>query len=119
MQFFTVTSAAVLTALATLTSFATVGVASALPAGSTVAFDANAPFPVNSTLKWTGPSKGVNITLYGTSVPDLTAQLKALDPDWKPIDRDLTKIAKRDGESADLEKNQLVSHIFTLLDHFS
>lgn len=55
--------------------------ASTLPAG---AVDPTAPASSSNTnLTWFGKSKGADITLYGT-VPELTAQLKALDPEWKP-----------------------------------
>lgn len=34
-------------------------------------------------MKWTGPVKGVERTLRG-SAPEITNQIKALDPDWTP-----------------------------------
>jgi len=37
-------------------------------------------------MTWTGPSKGVNITLTGT-VSQIQRQLKALDPDWNPSEK--------------------------------
>lgn len=36
--------------------------------------------------QWYGPSKGVNITLYGYA-HEIRDQLKALDPNWLPAER--------------------------------
>lgn len=85
MQYFTITTALIaLTGLANLIQGSTVPTAADMNL-TTAALNGTATPGMNVTgpMKWTGPSKGVNITLYGTA-SEIITQLKALDPEWAP-----------------------------------